>query len=69
MARGAMPTSKTWGFTLISLFDGFVIVSAIDLGSPIWLVVAIGVLGILVGRLGVLRLKARTTGPATVLAR
>jgi uncharacterized PurR-regulated membrane protein YhhQ (DUF165 family) len=57
------------GFTLISLFDGFVMVSAIDLGSPIWLVVAIGVLGILVGRLGVLRLKARTTGPATVLAR
>ena len=27
------------GFTLIALFDGFVIVSALDLGAPGWLVV------------------------------
>jgi hypothetical protein len=55
------------GFTLIALFDGFVIVSAIDLGAPIWLVVGIGVPGIVVGRLGVLRLKARPTGRTPAL--
>ncbi len=37
------------GFTLISLFDGFVIVSAIDLGAPGWLVAAVGVLGVVGG--------------------
>jgi hypothetical protein len=29
------------GFTLIALFDGFVIIGALDLGAPVWLVVAI----------------------------
>jgi hypothetical protein len=47
------------GFTLIALFDGFVIVSALDLGVPGWLVVALGVFGILVGRYGVQRAQAR----------
>ena len=37
------------GFTLISLFDGFVIVSAIDLKAPGWLVGALAVLGVVVG--------------------
>jgi hypothetical protein len=45
------------GFTLIALFDGFVIIGALDLGSPVWLVVAIGVLGILVGRGAISRMK------------
>jgi hypothetical protein len=49
------------GFTLISLFDGFVVVSAIDLGAPMWLVVVIGVIGIVVGRVGVVRVKIRAT--------
>lgn len=54
------------GFTLIALFDGFVLISALDLGAPIWLVVAIGVLGILAGRLGVGRMKERVAmeGPS-----
>jgi hypothetical protein len=43
------------GFTPIALFDGFVIVSALDLGAPGWIVVALGVLGIVVGRFGVQR--------------
>lgn len=47
------------GFTLIALSDGFVIISALDLGTPMWLVVAIGVLVILAGRLGVRRTKER----------
>ncbi len=51
------------GFTLIALFDGFVIVSAVDLGAPIWLVVAVGVLGVLVGRFGIHRVKERAPLP------
>lgn len=43
------------GFTLISLFDGFVIVSALDLNAPGWLVGAVGVLGIVVGRFAINR--------------
>jgi hypothetical protein len=57
------------GFTLIALFDGFVIVRAIDLGVPIWLMLAIGALGVLAGRLDVLRLKARAARPVAELAR
>lgn len=40
------------GFTLIALFDGFVIVSALDLGAPVWLVVLAAVLagGVGIGR-------------------
>jgi hypothetical protein len=47
------------GFTLIVLFDGFVIVGAIDLGAPVWAVVVIGVLGVLVGRQAISWTKAR----------
>jgi len=53
------------GFTLIALFDGFVIVAAIDAGAPTWLVLAIGVLGIAGGRAGVIALKRRTQQLAT----
>ncbi len=37
------------GFTLISLFEGFIIVSGIDLGAPGWLTAAVAVLGVVVG--------------------
>jgi hypothetical protein len=33
------------GFTLISLFEGFIIVSGIDLGAPGWLTAVVAVLG------------------------
>jgi hypothetical protein len=46
------------GFTLIALFDGFVIVSAIDLGVPAWGVVVIGVLGVVVGRYAINRARS-----------
>lgn len=39
------------------LFDGFVIISALDLGAPTWLVLAIGLLGIVVGRYALGRVK------------
>jgi hypothetical protein len=37
------------GFTLISLFEGFIIVSGIDLGAPGWLTAIVAVLGVIVG--------------------
>lgn len=37
------------GFVMISLFDGFCIVSAIDLRLPPWLIVTVAVLGVVIG--------------------
>ena len=47
------------GFSLISLFTAFVAVLANDLGAPIWLTVALGVLAVATGRLLVARIKTR----------
>ncbi|CAN5753976.1 hypothetical protein BH24ACT14_BH24ACT14_02400 [soil metagenome] len=47
------------GFTLISLFDGFVIVAVLTRGGPVWLGVAAGVLGVIVGRAAMHRVAAR----------
>ncbi|HEX5807493.1 MAG TPA: hypothetical protein VFY25_02420 [Anaerolineales bacterium] len=38
------------GFTLISLFEGFVIVSGLNSGFPGWLVALFAILGVLLGR-------------------
>ena len=38
------------GFTLISLFEGFVIVTVLNAGSPGWLVALLAILGVLGGR-------------------
>jgi len=51
------------GFTLIALFDGFVIVAAIDLGAPVWLVVLIAIAGVLGGIQAMTRVKARLARP------
>jgi hypothetical protein len=51
------------GFTLISLFDGFVIVAAIDLGAPVWLVVVLAAIGVVGGILAMNRVKTRLAGP------
>jgi hypothetical protein len=47
------------GFTLIALFDGFVIITFLDLGAPGWLVIAVAVAGIVAGNLVMHRVKAR----------
>jgi hypothetical protein len=47
------------GFTLIALFTAFVVVLANDLGGPVWLVVALGVLAVAVGRRLTGLIKAR----------
>ena len=49
------------GFTLIALFEGFVIVAAIDLDAPGWLVTVVAGLGLLVGIQTKNRVKARLT--------
>lgn len=54
------------GFTLISLFDGFVIVGALDLNAPGWLVGTVGVLGVAVGISAVNVVKARTARSVNV---
>lgn len=38
------------GFTLISLFEGFIIVSGLNSGFPEWLVAVAAVLGVIAGR-------------------
>ena len=51
------------GFLLISLFDGFVIVTALDLGVPPWIVAPVAVLAVLVGHRAVERSKGRAGPP------
>lgn len=47
------------GFTAISLFDGFTIVAAVDLGAPLPVVLAVGALGVIVGVSVINRVKFR----------
>ena len=54
------------GFTIISLFDGFTIVSAIDLGAPLWLVLIVGALGVVVGITAINRVKSNLHRSASV---
>jgi len=68
-ARSAEVYVEDVGFTLIALFDGFVIVGSIDLGAPGWLVIALGVVGVLIGRLGIQRLKQRASSRSGGTAR
>jgi hypothetical protein len=51
------------GFTLITLFTGFVVILAIDLGGPVWLVVALGILAVAAGRRLAGLVKARRLRP------
>lgn len=51
------------GFVLIALFNGFVIVAAIDLGAPGWLVAALAIAAVIAGHTLVERFKA-TSSPA-----
>ncbi len=49
------------GFVLISLFDGFVVVAALDLGGPGWLAVAAAVAGVALGHLALGPERRRAT--------
>lgn len=47
------------GFTVISLFDGFAIVSAVDFGAPLPVILVVGVLGVVAGVATINRVKSR----------
>lgn len=49
------------GFTLIGLFDGFVIILVLDLGAPVWLAVVVAVAGVVAGRATLGRVKSQIT--------
>jgi len=51
------------GFTLISLFEGFIIVSGLHSGMPGWLVAAIAIFSVLGGRWLIAYAKQRTVEP------
>jgi hypothetical protein len=53
------PSMAHVGFTLIALWEGFVIVLAIDLGAPGWLVAVLAVLGLVAGVRVLHRAEAR----------
>lgn len=53
------------GFVLISLFDGFVIVLAIDLGAPGWLVGVVAVVSVVAGVQLLHQAKARVMRAST----
>lgn len=48
LARRGAPGTRAYvehvGFTLVGLFDAFVVIAVLNAGAPIWLVVAAGVL-------------------------
>jgi hypothetical protein len=47
------------GFTLITLFTGFVVILANSLGGPVWLMVVLGVFSVATGRSLISHVKAR----------
>lgn len=49
------------GFTLIALVTGFAVVGILDLGAPLWLVLATGLLAVLGGRAGLGQAERRLT--------
>lgn len=51
------------GFTLITLFTGFVVILAGDLGGPVWLVVTLGIVAVATGRRLTSLNKARRLKP------
>jgi hypothetical protein len=69
-AAHAAPTAaylNHLGFTLVALFDGFVVILAIDLGAVTWMAAVVGGLGAVAGHLALRAVKARTAsrpGPA-----
>lgn len=56
------------GFTLISLFEGFIIVTAINLAAPAWLTAAVAVLGVVAGSRMLQRLQQQRSGPGRAVS-
>ena len=54
------------GFTLIALFEGFIIAGGMDLGAPGWLTAAVAVLGVIAGNRVVRRIQTQWNQLGTV---
>lgn len=59
------------GFTLVALFDAFIVITVLNLGAPVWLVVASGVAVAIAGHFVLraaktaVRVTGRSTSPAS----
>ncbi len=56
------------GFTLVALFDAFIVILVLNAGAPGWLVVAVGVLIAVVGHFALREAKARLVPTTAVPA-
>lgn len=54
------------GFTVVALFDAFVVIAVLDLGAPVWLLVVVGVLIAAVGHSGLSRQLRRIPAGNTI---
>ena len=54
------------GFVLISLFDGFCIVLAVDLGLPVWAIIGAGIVGVVAGVFATKAAIRRVSGPVVI---
>lgn len=52
------------GFTLVALFDAFIVITVLNLGAPVALVVAAGVVAAIGGHFAIRAAKAGSAGPA-----
>ena len=73
-ARRLPPGSESYvdrvGFTVVALFDAFIVITVLNLGAPVWLVVASGVAVAIAGHFSLRATKAAVRSPAgTVGAR
>lgn len=73
-ARGMRPRPSARyldhvGFTVVGLFDAFVVIVVLDVSAPIWLVVGSGVLIAIVGHLAIRRAKGRLDVPNIQMVR
>ncbi|MGH3099213.1 MAG: hypothetical protein ACRDMV_24785 [Streptosporangiales bacterium] len=71
LATGEGPRSPSYlghvGFTLVGLFDGFVVIGVLDLGAPGWLCAVFGVGVAVAGHLTLRTLKNRWYGPRSAV--
>jgi hypothetical protein len=52
------------GFTLVALFDAFVVIGALDLGAPGWLLGVVAIAVAAIGHAWITRLKSRLVPPS-----
>lgn len=51
------------GFTLVALFDAFIVIAVLNIGAPVWLVIAAGVLVAVAGHFMLRTVRDRIASP------